>query len=451
MTIEQAVEKALAALEALQNEFTLPPRTSQTIQRLASRLRAPVRLALMGPAGAGKSTLVNVLLGQVVMPKESTLPTTQIHYGETPSLTLTLADGRQETLETLDFDAAAALEPLLVELALPLPHLQHMGLLDVVTDGSDREMVAAARWAAKRAEMALWVTRGYDHLEQEIWRQVPDALQDHAILVLNGIDAYSSTELQTRIETHEAFARNAFLSVAPVSAERAVAALTTPNSDQHMRTSGCQALIDAINAHIRDGRQADIDAAEMYLSRYGRSINLPIDECASAQASTRVVGPAERAMMSKANATAEMVAILTKTEPVTPPDPGIDAREGAAAAEADPAFYLKRFGEIEEVVPPTAPANSGEALRQIEACAEDLLGQMSAGPDVDAETILQCCLETVEALSGKAPDGSPLEETVYQASDYLLLLQIERSESVADDALAALLQVKREFQLLAVA
>src|SRR5579863_6080179 len=71
-----------------------PTRTE--LVELGQRLREPVRLAVVGRVNAGKSTLVNALLGQRVAPtdvSECTRLVTWFHYGQPERVEIELEDG----------------------------------------------------------------------------------------------------------------------------------------------------------------------------------------------------------------------------------------------------------------------------------------------------------------------------------------------------------------------
>ncbi|MEM1387529.1 MAG: hypothetical protein AAF748_08440 [Pseudomonadota bacterium] len=477
MIAEGAIEAALSGLDALLDELTLPPRTTQTIERLGERLATPVRIALIGPGGAGKSTLLNVLAGEAVLPTGVTLPTTQVQYAPEPMLAVTVADGSRRGFDALDFEAALRMEPLFLEVALPAERLRRIGLLEMDCEGSEEEMRAAGRWVAKRAEMALWVTRGFDHLQQKLWRTLPQSLRDHAFLVLNGIDDYTSSDLRGRIEAHESFARDEFLGVVPVSAEKGFAGMYEETPDDALRAAGCMTLLEVVFGHISQGRQADIDAAAMYLQRFGRDLILPETgegEAAITQPTRLIHSPQSKPIAPLAMAPVDavpasipaMAADTPTPEEAAPPTAPVEVKAGdddvsakepepEPEAAAAPNFYLKRIGMFsgdedsgDQDAALSSPAAFGEAVDQIEVCATDLLRQMDGDTPPVTETVLQCCLETVEALSDFVGNDAALRETVFQASDYLLLLQLE-PDAQPEDAIAAMMQIKRECEVSA--
>jgi hypothetical protein len=74
----------------------VPEKVGGELKQLEERLREPVRVAVVGRVKAGKSTLVNALLGQVVAPtdvSECTKAVTWFRYGHPQRLVIRMKDG----------------------------------------------------------------------------------------------------------------------------------------------------------------------------------------------------------------------------------------------------------------------------------------------------------------------------------------------------------------------
>jgi len=80
------------------------------------------------------------------------------------------------------------------------------------------------------------------------------------------------------------------------------------------------------------------------------------------------------------------------------------------------------------------------ALDQLRALAETLT------PEMVPEAFLAQCVDSFDsvAAAAQAPLGSPLDETLAEASDLLILLQLEGDAAASAHAVALLTQVKRE-------
>jgi GTPase SAR1 family protein len=123
-----------------------------TMDRIAERLArietGQFRIGVVGEFSSGKSTFLNALLGDAVLPS-SIRPTTsapnRIHYGETPAIRVTFADGRQAdaALDELPSYTTEKGNPknqrgvVQIEIAYPLPLLARgVELIDTPGVGS---------------------------------------------------------------------------------------------------------------------------------------------------------------------------------------------------------------------------------------------------------------------------------------------------------------------------
>lgn len=111
------------------------------IEELERRLAEPLRLALAGMVKAGKSTLLNAMLGEEIAPTdagECTRVVTWYRYSHTPTITLHTIDGEQRRLPVrradsrlvLDLAGFPAEQVAQLDVGWPLPALKSMILID---------------------------------------------------------------------------------------------------------------------------------------------------------------------------------------------------------------------------------------------------------------------------------------------------------------------------------
>jgi len=77
------------------------PDVFNELDRIGGRLNQPIRIALAGPLKAGKSTLVNALVGEDIAPTDATEATrivTRFRHGPTPKVTANHAGGRRSNV-----------------------------------------------------------------------------------------------------------------------------------------------------------------------------------------------------------------------------------------------------------------------------------------------------------------------------------------------------------------
>jgi hypothetical protein len=117
------------------------------VRAVRERLAEPIRVAVAGKVKAGKSTLLNALLGERIAATdagECTMVTTWYRHGSAPSASLVLADGRREGLPLrrasgrppFDLGGHQPGEVAWVEVTWPLPILEQLTLIDTPGIGS---------------------------------------------------------------------------------------------------------------------------------------------------------------------------------------------------------------------------------------------------------------------------------------------------------------------------
>lgn len=90
------VEDAARLIGAARGLYVRDPEATGVLDELERRLHEPLRLAIAGIVKAGKSTLLNAMLGEQIAPTdagECTRVVTWYRYADTPSVTLHLHDG----------------------------------------------------------------------------------------------------------------------------------------------------------------------------------------------------------------------------------------------------------------------------------------------------------------------------------------------------------------------
>nr|NLI50080.1 GTP-binding protein [Propionibacterium sp.] len=123
------------------------PGPAAQVRAVRDRLAEPIRVAVAGKVKAGKSTLLNALLGERIAATdagECTMVTTWYRHGPAPSASLVLADGSREGLALrrasggppFDLGGRQPGEVAWVEVTWPLPILEQLTLIDTPGIGS---------------------------------------------------------------------------------------------------------------------------------------------------------------------------------------------------------------------------------------------------------------------------------------------------------------------------
>lgn len=141
------------------------------------RIHEPLRLAVAGMVKAGKSTLLNALIGERIAPTdagECTRTITWYRYGATARITLHLADGTEAPLPVrrvdgqlvLDLEGRTADDVLRIDVEWPSESLRSLILIDTPGIGSLSEAVSARSFrfltpedSASEADAILYLLR----------------------------------------------------------------------------------------------------------------------------------------------------------------------------------------------------------------------------------------------------------------------------------------------------
>jgi hypothetical protein len=244
---------------------------AEAAERLIERLERPARIALLGLPGSGKSSILNLLVGTVVVPETLRLPTIIVQYGSTARMVCTLTDGSTKILPGSDLADVLSLAPALVTLEMDLAALKVISLLEVSAGPMEAEQKRAATWASKRADIVIWCTTSYLPKEQVVWESLPDAVKDNSFMFLTKVDLLGSRQQASAMHDRvELRAGEEFRQILSISAKEARAALPPggPVNRDLFRDSGASAVISAIKTRVQSGRRADTDTAELLLARH---------------------------------------------------------------------------------------------------------------------------------------------------------------------------------------
>ena len=209
---------------------------------MLERLQSRVQLVLAGPRGAGKSQLAAVLLGH---PLPENLANQSRCYSQVASSCSEIASVTSAS-----------------------PFLADIDLTDLT---ADRDPAQIAETLA-RADIVLWATTEFSAQEAAFWKNVPDPVKDHSFLVLTQADKLATEAvLRDQFARLSAIAHDEFHSLVPTSTVQAFAALLQTGCipDKFFAASGVKALSSTITKLAREGRQADQDAAMLFIARNG--------------------------------------------------------------------------------------------------------------------------------------------------------------------------------------
>src|SRR6201994_739244 len=129
-------------IQAYRNDPTYRnrPDVHNELERIGARLNEPIRIALAGTLKAGKSTLVNALVGEDIAPTDATEATrivTWFRHGPTPKVTANHRGGRRTNVPidragglTFSFDDLDAAEVVDLDVEWPAAELIDATIID---------------------------------------------------------------------------------------------------------------------------------------------------------------------------------------------------------------------------------------------------------------------------------------------------------------------------------
>lgn len=151
-------------------------------------------VAVMGEYSAGKSTLLNYLLGQDIFPTRITatnFPPVWLTYGKTPSALALNADGTVLPFDPADLADFGATTYSVLRLAVPLALLRDIDVLDTPGISDVRLAKRSLIVFSPFLDAVVWcsnVSQAWRQTEVSMWKSFPKALHESSLLVLTQSD-----------------------------------------------------------------------------------------------------------------------------------------------------------------------------------------------------------------------------------------------------------------------
>jgi len=465
----------------------------QKAQRLSLRLANPVRVALVGLPGSGKSALAGFMAGHSYenTPGGISRPVI-LRYGDKPISVAGWWSGAEVAQARVDFTAAEAEKPDYFELRLPNPVLNFLSFLDLPGQQGWDAQKKQMQWVSGRADVLIWCTPATDPWvgdEWQLWSLVPKRLQSRSILVVTNIDKVPPDSEDQRIDERlTAHVEGQFQEVVAAAPPVALAAapLGRVQNAATWEASGGKAMVGALLTSARAVRRSDIAAAREILGSWHAVAGIappsaPAPEPAplppmprTAPAPTAQPAPPEPpapepampepAMPEPAPAVAPEIRdvppaapppapiLLERPEPQSGPVP-----ESGPAPEPAPAPAAQAPGPRAPEPPPSTAQPMPSAppavpiLRMLDDKLSDLIAYVSDDGAFKDWEFMTKITETGDELSIMASGSGALSEEgrwvrtqIEEAFVTLSLLQMEQGDQPLKDAATVLLQLARD-------
>jgi Dynamin family len=224
------------------------------------------RLALFGEFSAGKSSIINLLLGRDILPTavlSSTRRPTYVHYAPDLRIEAISEKGERESMSPDVVKALVREDVSHFNIGMPNELLRHAEVLDTPGFADPFHDPKRTLDVVERADICMWctiATQAWRQSEHRIWSSLPARLRTHGILVVTHIDTLAHRGERRRIrarlkrEAGDLFAEIVLLAVP--EAMRAMRADGQIADPLLWRDSGGSALNAALERAVINYRKA---------------------------------------------------------------------------------------------------------------------------------------------------------------------------------------------------
>lgn len=380
--------------------------------RLLAHLTRPVRVVVTGPAGSGKSALIEMLSGRPVLGHATGAPMTELVYGETARVLFERQDGSVCIVTGHLKDHRLPENTVKVRQEVADITLLHQNFIELGLAGSTAQKAAILEDAVSKADVIIWCTQDFDTEEHALWAAVPDRIKDHALLALTMADRQMMRGvLSDTIQRLQPIVAEEFLGLFPVATIQGITARLSgeQHNEAQWASSGGKYIADLLAKQVTQGRAADTDRAQIFLDRL--TARLPVRPAAPPQTHVPTV---------------EHEATVARTT--------VEGTDTAQTADL------------------AANALLTEAIDLLQRQASKMIEDIDTTTDaLDADAILSSCTETMSALSHLLDTAHPqigaaetLRDDLEEGEELLMLFNLERGEDAALDAVTLLLQMRKE-------
>ncbi len=247
---------------------------TRALRRIQKKLERPLRIAIIGELNAGKTSLANVLIGDMTLPTRA-IPNTRfptlIHYSARPQVSVIFSNGLAKTVCLSDIGGLENIARL--DVGIPNEHLQHLEILDCWGLSDPHITPSDFNISSYHVDAALWCTSSigpWRKSEQDSWRSLPQRIKDRSILVVTRKDLLDKEGERKILSRLHVEVDEIFRDILLLSSTQALDAYTSPNPYEMWKLSGAEELavkLAKLISHIRMHRLETAKALTIRISQ----------------------------------------------------------------------------------------------------------------------------------------------------------------------------------------
>ena len=245
------------------DDLSFEPRTIQDSALITGEVEQPRMpcIALMGEFSAGKTTLINFLLGEDLLPTRVTatqLPPVWMSFGERAAHYVDL-EGNQHDLDIDNLHSVPVDGVRYIKLFCDADVLLEMDLIDTpgISDPNIPDHYRSA--GVEYVDGVIWcthATQAWRESERSVWATIPGHLQANSILLATRSDKLGERDRGRVRQRLERETGDKFRSIIMFSATDAIRACQAEDEDELMASSGGEALIETLQTIASEVAQA---------------------------------------------------------------------------------------------------------------------------------------------------------------------------------------------------
>ncbi len=400
-------------------------------ETLLRRLETPVRIAVTGLSGAGKSSLVNLLLGEELARIGTTepLPAIVFHHADSATTTAGWWDRPSKDFVGHDLDAALKENPDLISIGVDSPILKSLQLVDVSgldQPGHDKDAVLAL---TQLADVLIWCSRADAPLSDDQLRLVkmlPNRLTKNSLLVLTHADGVPEDQLEEAAVEVENHPGAGFLYVAPIATPQAWQAFQGDADDPATlwAESGAPDTLACLMEVATNTRHKEVAKIQRNIAKqiipFLNQVPMPPEEVApTPEPVSAIASDVEKPAPEPVLAEPEPEDPVDEATPEVAPTEGQIEISGSAVLLDE---WLARLAELHERVDSGEIDENQDFVQGAQEIVSDYLDDLADNDDL--------------------PEGLDWLIADYEkANDLMILLQFESSDHTASDAARILAQL----------